>query len=73
MAATKRRKTTSEGSVAGLSNALSPGPCVSDGWCAIMSGFRPPLLACTWSCLLVSCFINGWPFLVLDSYSKSSS
>ena len=34
--------------------------------------FLPPWLACTWSCLHVSCFINGWPLLVLDPFSRSS-
>jgi hypothetical protein len=47
MATTQRQKTTFGGSVTGLLNALSPGLRVSDGWCAIMSGFLPRLLACT--------------------------
>jgi hypothetical protein len=47
MVSTQKQKTVCGGSVAGSSNALSRGPRVSDGWCAIMSGFLPRLLACT--------------------------
>jgi len=55
MATTQRQKTTSGGSVTGLSNAPSPGRHASDAWCAIMSGFLLLWLACTWSCLPVWC------------------
>jgi hypothetical protein len=72
MATIQRQQTTSGGSVAGLLNAPLPGPHVFDGWCVIMSDFLPLLLACTWWRLLVSCFIIGRPFPVLDQYSRSS-
>ena len=72
MASTQNQKTASGGRVAGSLNALSRGLRGSADWCAIMSGFLPRLLACTWLCLRVSCSINGWPVLVLDQFSRSS-
>src|SRR5205085_7593419 len=49
---------------AGWWSAPLPGPAVSDGWCAMMSGFPLPLLGFIWWFSLVSCSIKGLPYRV---------
>ena len=58
--------------VDGWLNARSRGQRVFDALSATTSDFQERLLVCISSSLLVSCFINGWPFLVLEHFSRSS-
>jgi hypothetical protein len=72
MGTSQKPKTTFVGSVTGSSSAVLPGPRVFGAWYVTTSDFRARLRACIWSFLLALCFINGWPFPVLEHFSRSS-